>query len=330
MQMPAYIKTIGRWLFVLFAGCVALLILYPKFQSPTIENALQTLSQEDRTALEWFFESNIDSFPYVLFGNKPMGITAFVEVPSFPEFLEAYDVTDWVDFFFNSINSRNLKLKRGWNLCKQYEYLFPSSNYIFIENRWNNWVTIILINKKAFLCTVEKNIEIFQGVLGQHITPQKVLESCLNCKDLFTDALHNHDGLFGILLGYGTHNAELFHRRFEIKRNPQRSQFSLTKKPLKPSEGFSTIEEEYNTICQKLTSFDNYVIYDFNPLLLVLPGFVADHSHPETQKLRKEYLKQYKTIVHEYQKGDFLEVTFKQFSDKKPLLKHLLTQRSQP
>lgn len=91
--------------------------------------------------------------------------------------------------------------------------------------------------------------------------------------------------------------------------------FFLIKKPLKPSEGFATIEEEYNILCQKLTSFDDYIIYDFNPLLLVLPGFAVDHADLETQQLKKDYLKQYKTIVHEYQKGDFLEVTFKQFSD---------------
>ncbi|MBM3192286.1 MAG: hypothetical protein FJZ63_06535 [Chlamydiae bacterium] len=323
-------KTNSLWLVIFLAGCFFLFAVCFKLQPLTIKKILKTIPQEEKSSLEWFFQAHVDTIPYVLFGSKPMATTEFLDPFSSSTFSEGHDADDWLFFFFGSVSTWNLKTKKGWNTWKKYQHLLPSSNYIFLERKWNNWVNITLINKKAFLDVVEKNLDIFQSVLGQDTTPQRVLESCITCNDILADALHNHDGLFGILLGYGTHNAKLFHRRFEIKRNPQRSQFSLTKKPLKPSEGFSTIEEEYNTICQKLTSFDNYIIYDFNPLLLVLPGFVADHSHPETQQLRKEYLKQYKTIIHEYQKGDFLEVTFKQFNDKKPLLKHLLTQRSQP
>jgi hypothetical protein len=170
-----------------------------------------------------------------------------------------------------------------------------------------------MINKRAFLKTIEENIDDFKKVLGVDITPQKILDNCLKANDIFKDVLESHHGLYGILLGYGRHNAQLFNRLAEIEGTRSRDKFSLTKKTLSPSEGFSTIDEEYHYLKEKLLPFDEFLGDNFNPLFMLLPAFMADHTHPETQRLKTEYRQQYKNIIERYKKGDFLEVTLNQF-----------------
>jgi hypothetical protein len=82
---------------------------------------------------------------------------------------------------------------------------------------------------------------------------------------------------------------------------------------MKPSQGFSSIEEECEYLDSKLSIFDDRQVIDLNPLLLQLPTFVADPEHPETQQLKIEYEKQYKDILRRYKDKDFLEVTLRQF-----------------
>lgn len=198
---------------------------------------------------------------------------------------------------------------KGLGAWKKYKHLFPSSNFIVLENIEPDPTTIYLINKRVFLQKVEENIDYFKDVLGTNTTPQKVLDDCIKSDDLIKDALKGHDGLLGILLGFGRHNAQLYWRREQIGSLDG----LLTKKSLIPSPGFSTIDEERNHINSRLGSFNDREIDDFNPHLLGLPGFVADPKHPETQQLKTDYLKQYKKIVKAYKNGDYLEVTLKQF-----------------
>ena len=232
MQRTSCIKTISLGSITLLAGCFFLLAVYFRLQPPTIRKILNTIPQEEKAALEWFFQAHVDSMPYVLFGSKPMAITEFLEPLSFSTFSKSYDADNWLLFFFGSVSTWNLKTKKGWNTWKKYEPLLLSSNYIFLERKCNNWVNITLINKKAFLDAVAKNLGSFQSVLGRDTTPQMVLESCTACNDILTEALQGHNALFGILLGYEIHNAELFHRRLEIENPPPCTYSFSLKNPL--------------------------------------------------------------------------------------------------
>ncbi len=323
MDIRSYIRAHKKWVLAILVGWiffVALFILKPNafFYSSTtlnVERILKTLPEEDKTALEVFFYSLSEaSFPYVLFGNKPMAICSFSETPSFQDLLGVYQIKDLMDFFFSSMNIRNLRIQRGWNIWKKYEHLFPSSNYVLLENRFHNWTTIILINKYHFLKVIEENIEDFKKVLGNQATPQEILKQCLKGDAVFKDILNHHDGLLGIVLGYGKHNAQLFFRRAQIEGVRDFEKFSLAKNIIVPSEGFQTLDEEYNYVCKKLTFFDKGDIPDFNPLCLTLPGFMADQDAPETHRLKHEYMKQYKNIIKKYQEGDYLEVTIRQLT----------------
>lgn len=279
--------------------------------SLNIPKILNTLPRDDRDALEWFFHDLSHSgCSYVLFGNKPMGISSFPEIaPNSSQ----NDPVNNLRFLSSRFCVQNLKIYRGLEVWNKYKQLFPSSKFILLENHDAEWVTMVMINKHNFLNKVKENIDIFKEVLGAHVTPSIILDSCVKSGDLIKDVLKDNDALLGILLGYGRHNAELFSRRTEIERESNPHIISLTKKL--PSPGFSTVEEEYRYICEKLTSFNEIGTADLNPILLNMPGFLADHSDPETQQLKTEYKKQQKTIINKLKIERFLETTLTRFCE---------------
>ncbi len=278
-------------------------------KSVDVKKVLNTLPKEDRESLEWLFRHFWVS-SYVLFGNKPIAIHCMARVePYDPQIFNVYTFMDSI----TRCHMGNLVDIKGWEAWKKYKYLFPSSNFIILENCEPDLTTIFFINKRAFLKTVEENIDYFREALGAKITPQSIFDNCLKSNDIRKGLLKNHDGLFGILLGFGRHNAHSVWRRVQIGGMNKSKEFSLMKKTLIPSPGFSTIYEEYDTFNSRVTAFDDLEADDFNPLTLRLPCFAADHGHPETQQLKIDYTKQYKNIVQKYKNGDFLEVTLRQF-----------------
>jgi len=286
----------------------------PFYESSAIDitKILNAMPEDDREALEWFFRCLFhDTFSYVLFGSKPMSISSFLKIePSRPPI---YRVADFMDLSIGLASPVRLKMHRGWEVWKKYEHFFPSSNFFLLENRDLECITIVMINKYFFLKKIEENIDDFKEVLGSQITPEKIFEDYLKANDVFKDVLNSHEGLLGTLLGYGRHNAQLFLRRNQIEKIIKSQEFSSTKQSFFPSKGFDTLDEEYRNINEKLVSFDTSQIMDFNPLLIMLPGFAADQEASETQQLKIEYKKQYKNIMKRYKNGDFLEITLRKF-----------------
>lgn len=224
-----------------------------------------------------------------------------------PRSAQVVHIFDFMESITRCHPSAQVEIK-GWEAWRKYKHLFPSSRFILLENQGVDCTTIFLINKDLFLQKVRENLDCFQEVLGSNITPEQVLADCLTSKDLIKDALKGHDGLLGILLGFGRHNACLYWRENQIKPWDGSPPKSLTTSP-----GFLTLEEEYAHIHAKLTDFPNLLINDFNPFLLDLPEFRADPTHPETQQLKKEYLEAYKKIIKLYENGNILEITLRQF-----------------
>jgi len=278
-------------------------------KSVDVAKILRTLPKEDQESLEWWFRHFWES-SYVIFGNKPMAFHGVNRVePYNSQILQVYGFMDSIC----KLHLENFAQIKGIEAWEKHKHLFPSSRFIILANYSPNDVTIFFINKHAFLTQIEENIDYFRKVLGSNTTPQQVLNDCLKSNDLYKDVLKNHDGLIGILLGFGRHNATLFSRRNQIEYANEPKEFSLTKKPLIPSDGFSTIDEELNDIHSRLESFNDIEANDFNHLALLLPGFVADHTSPETKKLKTEYTEQYKKILKNHKNKDFLEITLKQF-----------------
>jgi hypothetical protein len=143
----------------------------------------------------------------------------------------------------------------------------------------------------TFIEIVDKHHDIFTQRLAQPVTGKALLAEIEANKNVLYEVLHEDELLWGILLGYGLHNAELYARREEINDN----------KAFTPSIGFSSIEEEIDTIDCTLTGFTHEHHVDLIPL----PLFFCDKNDAETLLLREKYRQIREKIRAIYSSNDF-------------------------
>jgi hypothetical protein len=171
--------------------------------------------------------------------------------------------------------------------------LFPSQHYLILKEK--SWAknfdifSIIIINKYAFIKTIDKNLELFRSILNKKINSQQILKNIENGKIGFIETIKNNQILWGILLGYGKCNAFLYAKN----DRPYLWSLSLINTPLLKS-------------C-------NEVIPGLSRIKSVC--FVGDPAHPETIHLKNKYKKTRKKILSIYNTGHFFENTLKKLTE---------------
>lgn len=251
---------------------------------------LKELPQEEKWFLEYFFRTLLlnDTGAYVLNGSKPAGCSDFFG----PWYYK--DTIHWRGF------NRSTLFRKGNEIWKKYEHLFPSTSFCFSyhEDAEDDLIGVELINKSLFSSAITKNIEYFKSVLGSNITSEIILDKIINKRETLSSALNHHNCLIGIVLGFGKHNSSLFYRRHLLER-----EFNLKRQDL--------IEQEVDEIKEKLqhSSHKRDIL-----LFSSLPQFVFDPMHPETQELFDKYIQQRKGFTNFYRHGNFLEVTLRKIA----------------
>lgn len=264
---------------------------------------LNQIPEKERKYLESFFRESFshEGLGYTLFGDKPITAVVYYD----PQQMRK----EMIENLFCSLHPENIRMWQGSAILEKYKNFFTSHKIAIVRAKNfidNGCECILFVNKKLLLEIVENHLNDFQSILGKGITPQLVLERVLNSEDVFRDALQNHQGLIGTLLGYGRENAWLFHQREEHYLFTEGS-FLLAKRPFcLKSVNMARIETH-------MQPFDERDVLDFNPLLLSLPAFMADCSAPETKNLKSKYEQQYREILHRYKDKDFLETTLQAF-----------------
>ena len=209
-------KKISLILLLITALVFSFFIQFGKRGEYSISEKLKSLSPDERKCLNLFFRNSFafDGLGYTLFGDKPMTAAGYDESKG-----KCCDIFDFIDITFCSFCAENLRRRRGWEILQKYKDLFPIKDYGLVQCKNfidNNHTTVLFINKKAVLATVEKYLADFKRQLGEEVTPEILLSRILKSDDVFGDVLRNHQGLIGTLLGYGRHNAWLFQRREEL------------------------------------------------------------------------------------------------------------------
>ena len=254
--------------------------------SQEVEDIICRISPEDRTILERFFKELIcfDCYGYVLFGNKPMAFATFENQIEIQYMLSLYSL-------------QNNALKIGWQIWNKYQGLFNIKNYIFrvSQNPVCPEVTlIVLINKSACLKILSDNLKIFRSVLGDGITPEEIVLR-LETEDTILDkVLNHHDGLLGMLLGYGVHNSMMYQRRIQLAKQ--------NKNPLIPSHNKGISQNKRVNLTSSAPDHDLLSLVGF-------PRYAEDPLSKESQSLRKDYAKTQAELHQRCEEGDFLQLT---------------------
>lgn len=240
-------------------------------------------------------------FGYTLFGDKPVSIAGYFSEEPVENLL-------WGKW--DRSNLRNL-----WKIWEKYQKNLTINEYVLLHETdvdMERIQVISIINKKAFLEKVRAHIDLFQSILGNHITPELLLEKASAPHASLFRILKCNEGLYGILLGFGKKNAFAFKRSLELAKLVDPSYREL---PIryslyfpKPSNEFSSFCEEYENLKIRLHPFSHKKELS----RISLPCMVVLDSDDEIIHLEKKYRKERQKIIQAYSKGDFLKITLEQ------------------
>lgn len=231
------------------------------------------ISSEESLVLESFFHQMLRNSEggFVLYNTKPICINGFYLHDCFTGENEGHRSS--VDLREGASKWKNLNLDK----LKQNIIIHCYNNEDILARRH---VHILFINKKLFLSVVEKNLPLFQYVLGPDVTPIGLLNQLTDPNNSFHEVLKEDKVLIGILLGFGTQNSLYVSRVENIEANlltveqlPFKSQLSklgdirpeyremflladpsLHTKFLneQPSFGYQSLKEEMQELMKKL------------------------------------------------------------------------------
>ena len=187
-------------------------------------------------------------------------------------------------------SSPYLPISQAFEIFKKWRNKFSNAEYIFVLNEDIYGAFIYFINTKAFFQVIEANIDVFLKELGEDFTATAFLQELQEEKRTVLEIIHHHEGILGILLGYGRHNSLLFQRRADILGRCwayERSKYQEND-PAKDFRDQLSIEKELNYLNNRLGNFSNES--DYGSLIPISPlGFAADNEHSETKNLAKKY-----------------------------------------
>ncbi len=252
------------------------------------------LRESARVELNPFFRLLFQrsEFGYTLFGQKPMSFYSyFIKLPS--ECVMFGSFTD-------------PKIEKHYLTYGKYKDELSFVNYIILDQLCisNKFPTsgivrdVFIINKRAFTAAVNEHLSLFKEKLGKGVCADGLLRDIESGKNILFDVLKEDELLWGILLGYGDHNAEIYARREAIKDG----------KTIALAPGYSSLEEELNAIDGLLEGFTHEYFIDLIPL----PMFMCDANHIETQMLKNKYQQVQEHIRTVYNSPDFLDLVLHQ------------------
>lgn len=262
------------------------------------------IDTKEHSYLELFLRTFFleDDFSYTLFGEKPMSFSGVIK-----------NSLDPIENIYHLLPncSAQLFLWKSAETFKVYrEYL--DQNYLCIFNENPKGTFIYFIHKKAFLKTIETNIDVFLKELGEDFTPSSFLSEILEEKKPLLEIIHYHEGILGILLGYGRHNSLLFQKKADIL-----GRCWGYDQDIKQNAALYLCTTDRSSAIGELEYVDNKLKFfseecEYCPLIPVSPlCFGADNAHPETKKLKEKYSLLHKKINEAYTKFNPFEVMLK-------------------
>jgi hypothetical protein len=242
----------------------------------TTVSKLSRIPEEDRARIEKLFSYLVwyETFAYVLFGNKPMSVGDQLKIRRPPYYIEINPSPELATVH---------ELESLWETWEKYTHLFPMSEFIFLTEGNDKYFELHLLNKSNCLKIIEKNLGLFQKKTGRTLNAVEMFDYIVTNANgnLYKNGLNKSQGLYGILLGFGTENALGFEKYCSV-RTPL----------LLNTRGHRDITD---------------------PVLPKIPSF-ASFSAEETQNLIADYSRQRQEILKIYSNKDFLETTINQLT----------------
>lgn len=264
-----------------------------------------SFSSYEKEVLSYFFRLLLEeeSSGYTLYGEKPLSVQEFFK----DELPLAINVR---------LIKKNSLLREGIRIWENSGLAQLDSQYVIRASKLpsaDGWIDVFFINKQSFLNTINKNLPLFQYVLGPKVTSQSLLNQFLDPAQSLSSIFHEDRVLTGIILGYGMQNAlhgsrlEYLHEHLNAKVSILENQKNSGTINNSPSFGFSDIQEEADCFKNEM-----FITTDRGKELPRLPWFAAINTE-ETCKLLANYQATQKRIRNVLDSPNFLQQVLVQF-----------------
>lgn len=242
------------------------------------------LSVKDRKRLTGLMQKLFaeDNFAYTILGPKPV---------SWATYLKPLPLSNWTRFY-DSFSEYHHTIRSGWKTWEKYQHLFPSA-HLWIESSKSSpgWISILIVNEDRFNDVINQNKSDFQEVLCREIVDGFQLIREAKNRSLIDEVLEGHQGLIGIVLGYGKDNSWQFHEGCK------------NHKPI------GWVWEEEDNYFSEETLESDITLTEYYLSLYSCPSFSGDSNSKESLALKTEYLLTKKKVMDYFKGKDFLEAT---------------------
>ncbi len=269
------------------------------------QKIIDSLSAYEREALSAFFRFLLEKecCGYSLYGEKPLSIQEFIK--------------DEIPLVINEdLIKRSCLLREGLRIWEKSGLALLKSNYIIQASQspsYGGWLDVFFINKQAFLNLVDRNLPLFQYVLGPKVTSHSLLNQFLDPRQNLASIFYEDRVLNGLILGYGMQNAlhgsrmEYLHEYLDVNVSGFETQKVSGINNRSPSFGFSNILDEMDRLKNEI-----FITTQKTEELPRLPWFAAI-AHEETDRLLATYKITQKKIRNVLSSPNFLEQVLLQF-----------------
>lgn len=201
-----------------------------------------------------------DYFAGTLFGKKPL---TFQEFHDNPWNLSSYAMVNPYYYFY---------LDDSWQTWLKYRELFPSKHFIFtkISSQKGGYEFLILINKTAFRDMFNANHDLFEQALGPNVTVEKIFRDFDDQQKGFFQILNNHEGLVGLVLGYGREGSMQVHYDWALKLQILRNTLYPLSPPMEehklPRNILTSVKFQEKKLAQRRTKWHQIFHTDMAPV----------------------------------------------------------------
>jgi hypothetical protein len=261
-----------------------------------VQAIVESLSNYEKGILDLFFRTLFleTSSGFCIYGEKPLTVWGITR-PSIH-----FGLAD-------ELACISAILNEGFRICERSGLSRIKSRYrIYASDKeQNGWIDFFCMNERVFVNVIQKNIVLFQYVLGPRIDSDSLLKMFLNPNENLHSLLHDNQVLHGIVLGYGTQNALVGGRAEVVQGNLENRKIEK----IEPSFGFSNLEQEFAFLQNKMKITTN-----LNDPLPRLPWF-GYVENKESSQILASYQTTQKTLKMALASSNFLGEVLSQIFD---------------
>ena len=217
---------------------------------------MATISTEEFAILSKFFHVLVEESEvgYVLQGNKPACIHGFFKKDPFS---------------VNTIpHQHSVALREGARIWQRLAISNPEVVLTIAKSEdplIPNWIHVIAIHRSLFQNVLNKNLPLFQHVLGPTVSPEALFSALTAEKVTYHSLLKGDRVLIGEMLGFGTQNAlyisriENIEEALEQENPPFLNVRAIVREypdeylPFEPGFGFKSVLQELDFLQKKVT-----------------------------------------------------------------------------